>query len=166
MGKGRTAEGRKPAHDSGKIRQRRAIRQKDGGDSQTQLCGGAISSVSRRPAGLREFFSGKMPFRAGDRGHWRAPRFGMTPHRNGPPGRRLFAVRRTKMGGVSAPRRLSKKGFALFDKRIAVCCAHVLSAVSGQDAHLQPELYFLSGTGGELPRRGKRDHPGVRPDRK
>ena len=42
--------------------------------------------------------------------------------------------------------RLSKKGFALFDKRIAVCCAHVLSAYSGQDAHVQPELYFLSGT--------------------
>ena len=40
-----------------------------------------------------------------------------------------------------------KKGLCpFFDKRIAVCCAHVLSAYSGQDAHLQPELYFLSGT--------------------
>ena len=62
--------------------------------------------------------------------------------------------------------RLSKKGFALFDKRIAVCRAHDLYAFGVQIAHLQPELYFLSGTGGELPRRDKRDHPGVRPDRK
>ena len=39
-----------------------------------------------------------------------------------------------------------KRALPFFDKRIAVCCAHVLSAYSGQDAHLQPELYFLSGT--------------------
>ena len=62
--------------------------------------------------------------------------------------------------------RLSKKGFAFFDKRIAVCRAHDLYALGVQIAHLQPDRYFLSGTGGELPRRGKRDHPGVRPDRK
>ena len=41
------------------------------------------------------------------------------------------------------------------------CALHSAAALD-----LQPELYFLSGTGGELPRRGKRDHPGVRPDRK
>ena len=39
-----------------------------------------------------------------------------------------------------------KKGFALFDKRIAVCRAHDLYAFGVQIAHLQPELYFLSGT--------------------
>ena len=42
--------------------------------------------------------------------------------------------------------RLSKKGFAFFDKRIAVCRAHDLYAFGVQIAHLQPDRYFLSGT--------------------
>ena len=42
--------------------------------------------------------------------------------------------------------RLSKKGFAFFDKRIAVCRAHDLYALGVQIAHLQPDRYFLSGT--------------------
>ena len=81
---------------------------------------------------------------------------------------------------------LSKNPFGLFRQFFAVCCAHNLFAIGEQipyimeqlplaivpldslrDApHLQPEMYFLPGTGGELPRRGKRSHPGVRPGRK
>ena len=32
------------------------------------------------------------------------------------------------------------------DKFSAVCCAHSLFAYGEQLAHLQPEMYFLSGT--------------------
>ena len=39
-----------------------------------------------------------------------------------------------------------KRPLAFFDKRIAVCCAHSLSAYGGQLAHLQPVRYFLPGT--------------------
>ena len=42
--------------------------------------------------------------------------------------------------------RLSKRALPFFDKRIAVCHAHDLYALGVQIAHLQPELYFLSGT--------------------
>ena len=61
---------------------------------------------------------------------------------------------------------LSKKTFGLFRQFFAVCCAHNLFAIGEQIPHLQPEKYFAPGTGGELPRRGKRDHPGVRRGRK
>ncbi|MDD6856534.1 MAG: hypothetical protein PUD66_08960, partial [Oscillospiraceae bacterium] len=81
---------------------------------------------------------------------------------------------------------LVEKPLRAFPPAFAVCRAHNLFAVGEQipyimeqlplaivqldslrDApHLQPEMYFLPGTEGELPRRGKRSHPGVRPGRK
>ena len=50
-----------------------------------------------------------------------------------------------------------------FPTSFAVCCAHNLSPDRGQIPHLQPVKYVPPGTEGELPRTGKRGHPGVRP---
>ena len=47
---------------------------------------------------------------------------------------------------VPGGRDCQKRALPFFDKRIAVCRAHALPAYGGQGAHLQPELYFLSGT--------------------
>ena len=44
------------------------------------------------------------------------------------------------------PLSLSKNPFGLFHQIFAVCCAHNLFATDEQIPHLQPELYFLSGT--------------------
>jgi hypothetical protein len=41
---------------------------------------------------------------------------------------------------------LSKKAFCLFRQIFAVCCAHNLLAYGEQIPHLQPEMYFASGT--------------------
>ena len=41
---------------------------------------------------------------------------------------------------------LSKIPFGAFRQFFAVCCAHNLYAQSVQIPHLQPELYFASGT--------------------
>ena len=42
--------------------------------------------------------------------------------------------------------RLSKNPFGAFRQTFAVCCAHSLCAIGAQLAHLQPEMYFRSGT--------------------
>ena len=59
-----------------------------------------------------------------------------------------------------------KSPAGLFDRFFAVSCAHNLAPVGGQIPHLEPEKCFLPGTEGELLRRSKRGHPGVRPGKK
>ena len=78
-----------------------------------------------------------------------------------------FPTLRQKRGAAfTAPLSLSKTPFGAFRQTFAVRRAHALCAIGAQDAHLRPEKYFLPGTEGELSRRDKRSHPGVRPGRK
>ena len=52
--------------------------------------------------------------------------------------------KRDALTGV--PLETVEKPFGVFDKRIAVCCAHNLCAIGAQIPHWHPEKYFLSRT--------------------
>ena len=60
---------------------------------------------------------------------------------------RIFApIQSLENEGILYVETVKKRALPFFDKRIAVCHAHDLYALGVQIAHLQPELYFLSGT--------------------